>query len=569
VSDLDDWFRAEPVPEFADGYWDAPADGSEPPLVPTAASCAPSGWTALDLDQSTSDVAVMSDAELVEGIVGFDRTASWAAARQARLLSELARRRPADAVPNEDRASAGSRFVPDEVAVALKLARGVAAGRVGTACRMLAVLPEVHALWESGRIDTAKARAIDEATAVLSDERAMKAAARVLPRAPEQSLAQLRAALARAILAVDPDGAAERHREARKDRRVHVQPEAEGMASLWALLTVSDAAGAYTWLTRLARGLGKDDPRTMDARRADLLAALLNGRLMPVVERVGHDPDDAPDGSTVPDDLDNPPEHADASAADMSGGGVPDDGGSVAGNAAGRDATHGAAGSAGAPGSGADPAISATMSGTLAGDRGVAMRPVTPGKPLIQIVMAYSTLVGANDQPAELTGYGPIPADLAREIAADGVLRRLITDPVLGTVLDYGRTTYHPPVGLADHVRVRDQHCRFPLCRRRAADAELDHVVAWADGGETSAANLQALCVHHHKLKTHAGWRVEAHPDGRLTWITPTGHRHATSPHDYGSESLGAAASVAAPLTDPPASADERDPDEAADPPPF
>ena len=42
-------------------------------------------------------------------------------------------------------------------------------------------------------------------------------------------------------------------------------------------LLAADAEGAYAWLTRLARGLGGDDPRTMDARRADLLAALLNG----------------------------------------------------------------------------------------------------------------------------------------------------------------------------------------------------------------------------------------------------------------------------------------------------
>ena len=119
----------------------------------------------------------------------------------------------------------------------------------------------------------------------------------MLGRAPEQSLAQLRAALARAVLAVDPDGAAQRYREARRDRRVSVQPEPDGMGSLWALLTASDAAGAYQWLTRLARGLGKDDPRTMDARRADLLAELLNGRLIPDVEPVAPDPDDRPDDS--------------------------------------------------------------------------------------------------------------------------------------------------------------------------------------------------------------------------------------------------------------------------------
>ena len=107
------------------------------------------------------------------------------------------------------------------------------------------------------------------------------------------------------------------------------------------------------------------------------------------------------------------------------------------------------------------------------------------------------------------------------------------TDQLSGTVLDYGRTTYRAPAGLADFVRARDLHCRGPLCRRKAADGELDHILAWADGGETKHTNLAGYCVHDHTLKHHAGWRVEVHPDGRLTWITPTGHRHTTSPHDY------------------------------------
>ena len=298
---------------FVDELFGAGSDGAgsdrhEPPAAaasaPVFGEWTPSGWAAVDLDAGTADVAALSDAAVIDAIVGFDRVASWAAARQARLLAELARRRPADPVPNADRASVGSRFVPDEVGVALKLARGTAAGRVGTACRLLAVLPATHALWEAGLIDTAKARAVDEATTVLPDELAAAVQARVLPRAPEQSLAQLRAALARAILAVDPDGAAQRHREARRDRRVSVQPEPDGMGSLWALLTASDAAGAYQWLTRLARGLGKDDPRTMDARRADLLAELLNGRLVPDVESVAHEPDD-PSGPRSPEGRDS------------------------------------------------------------------------------------------------------------------------------------------------------------------------------------------------------------------------------------------------------------------------
>src|SRR5919107_1146501 len=102
------------------------------------------------------------------------------------LDDAIARRRPADAVAHTARtAGVASEFAPDEVGVALKLARGTAGARIATACRLLAVLPATHALWESGRIDTLKARAIDEATAVLADQAAAAVQARVLPRAPE------------------------------------------------------------------------------------------------------------------------------------------------------------------------------------------------------------------------------------------------------------------------------------------------------------------------------------------------------------------------------------------------
>lgn len=80
------------------------------------------------------------------------------------------------------------------------------------------------------------------------------------------------------MLAIDPDGAEARYRERRKDRRVVVSPDGEGMASLWALLSAPDATAAYQRLCQLARGLGVDDPRAMDARRADLLVELLTGR---------------------------------------------------------------------------------------------------------------------------------------------------------------------------------------------------------------------------------------------------------------------------------------------------
>ncbi len=209
----------------------------------------------------------------------------------------------------------GSEYAPDEVGVALHLARGTACARVGLACRLLATLPETHTLWESGRIDTAKARAIDDATWMLSPELARAVQDRVLPRAPEQTLAQLKAALARAVIVVDPDGAEQRHRQARRDRRVVITPEADGMASLWALLTATQAAGAFTWLTRLARGLGPDDPRSMDTRRADILAALLSGQLV-----TNPDTGTTPDSTTPADPTEDDESTGDTPIRDAAAG---------------------------------------------------------------------------------------------------------------------------------------------------------------------------------------------------------------------------------------------------------
>jgi len=87
---------------------------------------------------------------------------------------------------------------------------------------------------------------------------------------------------------------------------------------------------------------------------------------------------------------------------------------------------------------------------------------------------------------------------------------------------------------------------------------------------EQSETNLAAYCLHHHKLKTDADWKVQAHPDGRLTWTTPTGHRHITTPHDYGPEpGLDSAPPGAAGWPDPPEPVARRAPDPDPDPPPF
>jgi hypothetical protein len=152
----------------------------------------------------------------------------------------------------------------------------------------------------------------------------------------------------------------------------------------------------------------------------------------------------------------------------------------------------------------------------------------------VHVTVPITMLMGLDEPPGELRGYGPIPAALAREITAGGTWTRLLTDSQSGTLLDHGRTIYTPPIGLADHIRARDVECRSPICRRSATDADLDHTIAWNDGGTTCEHNLQAGCRHHHRLKTHApDWTVIQSPDGTVTYTTPTGHRYTSRPHDY------------------------------------
>ena len=155
-------------------------------------------------------------------------------------------------------------------------------------------------------------------------------------------------------------------------------------------------------------------------------------------------------------------------------------------------------------------------------------------RPTIQVSVALSTLLGLDEQPGELAGSGPIPASVARRLAADptGTWRRLVTDP-MGRLIDYGRSTYRPPKDLADHIIARDRTCRFPHCPRPACRCDLEHKVPWERGGETNEANLNALCCRHHHCKHQAGWTPERLPDGSIEWTSPTGHKYVEPPATY------------------------------------
>jgi hypothetical protein len=154
-------------------------------------------------------------------------------------------------------------------------------------------------------------------------------------------------------------------------------------------------------------------------------------------------------------------------------------------------------------------------------------------RPAINVTVAASTLLGSDEQPGELDGYGPIPATVARALASDpsGTWRRLLTDSN-NRLVDITADTYRPPVDIARLVRAQQLSCCFPGCRRRALNAELDHIVPWSEGGTTTPSNLQPLCTRHHHLRHEAGWSVRREPDGATLWTSPTGHTYTRPPDE-------------------------------------
>jgi len=65
-----------------------------------------------------------------------------------------------------------------------------------------------------------------------------------------------------------------------------------------------------------------------------------------------------------------------------------------------------------------------------------------------------------------------------------------------------------------------------------ASRCEIDHTVAWSDGGRTAADNLAPLCAGHHTVKHHGGWSVVQVPGsgGAVEWTSPYGRRYRVEP---------------------------------------
>ncbi len=165
----------------------------------------------------------------------------------------------------------------------------------------------------------------------------------------------------------------------------------------------------------------------------------------------------------------------------------------------------------------------------------------------VQVVISAATLLGIDDAPGMLRGYGAVPASVIRDIvaAADAGsartrLRALFCDPVDGRLVAMDSTARCFVGGLRQFAVCRDHDSR--LGGGRIVD--VDHIVDHHAGGPTSAGNAQSLGKLPHVLKDHPAITVQAlapasrgdgldqlriHTPG-IGWRLPSGRTHTSRP---------------------------------------
>jgi hypothetical protein len=152
---------------------------------------------------------------------------------------------------------------------------------------------------------------------------------------------------------------------------------------------------------------------------------------------------------------------------------------------------------------------------------------------LVQWAEDYLTSPAAQ-HPAEIPGYGMIPADAALLLLAAGSpLRRLLIDETDGRLLHYGTKTYLVPPPLADHLIALHVTSAGPPSNISAAGCDMEHNVPHDQDGTTDPINNSPVDRRWHRAKTHAGWSYLKNRDGTVTWTSPHGLTEVTPPYDY------------------------------------
>ena len=488
--------------------------------------------------------AGVSEAELIGVVCAWDRVEAHAAARKLAAIAELTRRTPA---PEDEE------FTADELANALAESRGRAGDLVDLAQTLHTRLPGTAAALDDGIITRYKAEIIARATALLDAAEARAAEDKVLDRAARLTPGGLRAAIAAAVMDVAPEKAKERREAAAKDARVERWAEDSGNAALMGCeLPPDEVLAADQRITAWAKELRRAGLEGgMDVLRARAFLDLLLGK-------------DSRPRQDTPGDGSGP-------AGPGSGGPGPEGPGTPPPSAG--------------PAGGAVPtgfAGRVTLTVPLATVTGLADRPgelagIGPVDPWLARDLAAAAAqnpkttwcVTITDPDGHAVGHGcarPEPGSHRKHAgpgppgptgftftpaSRDGppggygtwrlrtpgpgpdliiTLESLATDPC-----DHRhQASGHDPGARLKHlIQVRNATCTSPVCRRPAAQCDVEHNTPYEAGGRTCRCNTGPKCRHDHRLKQHPKWTVDQLPDGTFRWTTPAGRTYTTEPTRY------------------------------------
>jgi hypothetical protein len=210
----------------------------------------------------------------------------------------------------------------------------------------------------------------------------------------------------------------------------------------------------------------------------------------------------------------------------------------------------------------------------------------------VGLLVNGSTAAGGDDQPAELIGYGPVTAQVARRLiagepdidaadldddplrfddpedrdgrwesghrsgstrprdpqpgggtskpAADVTFTLLPIDPATGFLvkptdqgLDFGRDRRTASRPQKRYITDRDRVCFFRGCNRLAEHNDVDHRDGWAEEGCTDVDTMGSGCPHHNRIVKNNGWTTIPGPNGTATLISPLGRRYPITPYRY------------------------------------
>ncbi|TQM23785.1 HNH endonuclease signature motif containing protein [Microbacterium kyungheense] len=433
-------------------------------------------------------------------------------AEEARLLTDAAG--IVSAREDERRAAGRSavhdlalREVSSELGAAMRLSDRTVQARMSAASTLVDGFAATHRALADGRIDHAHAGAIVDCGAGLLDEAVRAEYERILLEAAEFETPPRLRTIARVVAArIDPELAAELQRRAHGARRVRVIDLDDGMARLIADLPAVLAYAIFDRLTQMAAAQDETDRAVAesvgDAMDADAARAASDGSTTESPEVPGPL---APAAG----------ERAPAESADPDGGGRAEVYTTPSAEQRSRDELR------------SDILVDLLLTGApTAHGAGGALASI---RAEVQITIPVLTAAGTGDEPALLTGYGPIDRETACALAAAAPgWDRVMYHPHTGLPLSVDR--YRPSAELRRFLRARDERCRFPGCVRKPTRCDVDHTVDHARGGRTAADNLAHFCPRHHTVKHATAWHVRQVGRGVLEWTSLTGRRYLDRP---------------------------------------